>query len=284
MTLPNEPLNVPFIRLLDWCKDNRIRLCRFDGTSENDEITLENMARYFPLHYELSEYLPCPDEGYTKLQGLVETGSDFKRVFTLEFEKDEGWFFTQLDISTADLNYYVAVKGPQRPRRIDLNLSDEFLYSKDVDNVDDQYWVFNKMNIYKDDIGYFTAPAQLDDKDIGNISLLLGCYRHQLSPQEHVYHQFQTLINVLELTGFLYNENLFKHCRHLIENYVNTGFAKVFNISNLNTGADGKHSVHKYVQLPNFPDHIVRIGGEKEVLDIINVRYRNTYRLYFYDL
>lgn len=282
MHTPLIASNIPFIRILDWCKDNKIRLCRMDGVSENDEVTLGNFESHFHPLPDGPEFIVAPTAAFTKLQGLIPHGDQFQRVFTLEYIDNDGWYFKNPSISLSDLHYYTACKGPNRLKRIDLNLSEEFFYDSDVQNIDDQYWIFKNINIYKDELGYFTTAAQLDDKDLKDISLLLKCYRHQLHPNEQVSHFFEVLIDVLSLTGFLYDEKVYKLAHFHLQNYTGTGLAKIVNLSSLNKDQNNRHVVYQHTLLPPFPDYVFRIGTDTESIDIVNIKHRTTYRLFYY--
>ena len=282
MSLPMIPSNIPFIRILDWCKDNKIRLCRMDGVSENDEVTLGNFESHFHPLPDGPEFIVVPTAGFVRLQGLIPHGDQFQRVFTLEYIDNDGWYFKNPSINLSDLHYYTACKGPNRLKRIDLNLSEEFFYDGDVQNIDDQYWVFKNINIYKDELGYFTTAPQLDDKNLKDVSLLLKCYRHQLHPREHVSHFFEVLIDVLSLTGFLYNAEIFKQAHFHLQNFANTGLAKIVNLTSPEKDITGKRVTKQYVLLPLFPDYIFHLGADTESIDIVNIKHRTTYRLFYY--
>ena len=277
-------LTVPLNRFFDWCFDHNVLLASGHSPRVTNPLTLNELRTYFKFALDSADELWIPSENYTTIQGYLEKGNTHQHVITLEYSEDKGWVFSQCDIELTDIDFYTIWPFLTRPTRIALDLTEERLCDSAYVNVDDQYWTFDQINIYKDAEGFFTTTTQLDDKDIGSVSILLNCYHYPLLNIVPNHLQVARLLGVLSHTKFMYNQNEFNRTHALLKTYVDTGLAKMFNFSAHPALTNSKNISGKFTQLPNFPDYIFKVGTDKEAIDIINIKAQTFYRLYFYNL
>lgn len=281
---PGTFLNTPLNRFFDWCSDHNVILTSGPHPRVTNPITLSELRIYFKFALDSADALWIPSEHYKLIQGYLDLGNKQQQVITLEYIDGKGWLFSQCDIDLGDIEFYSIWPSVTRPTRIPLDLTEQRLLDSAYVNVDDQYWMFDQINIYKDGAGFFTTATQLDDKDIGSISILLDCYHYPLTHIAPNHTQLARLLGVLSHTKFMYNLNEFNLTHSLLKTYVETGLAKIFNFSENPALSNSKNISGKFTQLPNFPDYIFKVGTDKEAIDIINIKAQTFYRLYFYNL
>lgn len=283
MTAQRVALKLPFMRFMDWCNDNSILLYRKDGEGIAEPITEQIVRMNFKYSLDNPEAM-IPSESYKQIGGFVDRGIGLEHVIELSYVEEEGWLFTKCDVRLTDSEYYCFWGPTICPNRVPLTIDDNWLLDSSVEHVDQQYWVFEKINIYKDNHGYFTTTNQLNNKDIGAIRTLLRCRNHPLKETHRAHYIFRTLIDVLENVHILYSEELFRICREILNTFVATGMAKVFNLAPDITKPEDKYTGGKFVQLPNFPGYMCSLGGDNVPLDIINVETGARLRLFYFNL
>lgn len=218
--------------------------------------------------------LPVDIGNVDTINGFVFANRTKTPDIVIKFNED-GWYVTSCDLDDRGLEFFEPYSLTPRNTRIDLDMKDEFV-DEFCDNIDDQYYVYKDINIYKDDMGYFTTCHQIDTKDINVIAEFLGFSK----TDDSLIGVFNNIIRVLEFLGMTYNTKLVafisEHLTKLIQ-------SQLVNQVSLNYVADHRllgGAKLDFVQLPFNPDYIVSCPApDKTVIEFINIRTQYSCRV-----
>lgn len=264
---------IELIPFLSWCYNQDIYFA-----NDHSTLTLENLLNALCKRLGTttprtdSLVLPADVFNSTKFKGYHRDSESSDALITIEFI-DDVWMVTESNLPSQDYEFFQPYEVQERKKRIDLDLSEEFIYA--LDNIDDQYFMFKGVNIYKDETGYFTTCHQLDYEDLETITTLL-----KIPMGKTTIEIFNTIINVLRILGITYNDKLIEFVSKHINKLNDSELAKKVQLHYVsNYRFIGKAHVN-YTQLPFNLDYIVSTPMTSDSpIEFIDIKRNISYRI-----
>lgn len=264
---------IELIPFLSWCHNQDIYFANDHATLTLDNL-LNALCKRLGTTTPRTDSLVLPVDVFnsTKFKGYRRDCESNEVLITIEFI-DDVWMVTESNLPAHDYEFFQPYEVQERKKRIDLDLSEEFIYT--LVNIDDQYFMFKGVNIYKDETGYFTTCHQLDHKDLETVATLLN-----IPMGKTVIEIFNTIINVLCILGSTYNDKLIEFVSKHINKLNDSELAKKVQLHYVgNYRFIGKAHVN-YTQLPFNLDYIVSTPMTSDSpIEFIDIKRNISYRI-----
>lgn len=264
---------IELIPFLSWCHNQDIYFANDHATLTLDNL-LNALCKRLGTTTPRTDSLVLPIDVFnsTKFKGYHRDSESNDALITIEFI-DDAWMVTESNLPAQDYEFFQPYEVQERKKRIDLDLTEEFIYA--LDNIDDQYFMFKGVNIYKDETGYFTTCHQLDYEDLETITTLL-----KIPMGKTTIEIFNTIINVLCILGITYNDKLIEFVSKHINKLNDSELAKKVQLHYVsNYRFIGKAHVN-YTQLPFNLDYIVSTPMTSDSpIEFIDIKRNISYRI-----
>lgn len=269
--------SLPIINLLSWAKhldlnfnsDLNGKMYRpdnlFHQIVDNLEKRLNTGYQYIDPNIDV---LPEDMDGITSFS----LEKDGVKYVNYKFSEESGYWCCKDEFNLTDIEFFLPYSYVERPSKI--KISEEII--KESENIDDQFYRYKGINIYKDDESYFTTPNQLDNQTAESILSLFGIKdaetRFSIKDIKNYdfKYVFTEIVNVLFTIGFIKSNEFFD----LLEEKI-TGLNKL-NITKdiyLDYVADKKilyRESAKFLQLPFNPRYLLSTSNDSNVIKIID--------------
>ncbi len=192
--------------------------------------------------------------------------AEAKPIIELEFNSNsQQWTIKKYSLNIfKDIEFFNPYETSIREKIKRITLTEELI--EKCENIDDQYWIFEGINIYKDDRGYFTTCFQLDGKQTDSIATLLGLEIESniLSIREDVKDEFNLIINLGHDLGATYNDVLYKFINENITKLNDTNMVKKVRHNFISDYQFLGDDYIDFVQLPFNLNYIVSMPSDED--------------------
>lgn len=128
--------------------------------------------------------------------------------------------------------FYTAMKLKGMPEKIRLDISDDKTH--ELFDVDGIYYIYAGINVYKDDIGFYTTSSQLQNKPLESIYKffkLTKLVERDLADMGKNGKFVEMAKLILNVVGIFYNKELFKYVFDNMTSFNETGLSVSYKTS-----------------------------------------------------
>ena len=227
-------------RALNQGNHNRVYACH--QSLDKDNNMLDNVLHKIATKLNTKRPIPELVSGYVYIMNCSEPPSLGEDVTTLTFfdlgvvvelNEEGSWIIIDCrDDFEINREYYAPMSLKGAPEKIRLNIPEEKTY--ELFDVDGVYHTYAGINVYEDDVGFYTTSSQLQDKPLESIYIffhftkLVNTRLDNMGKNGKFVEMAKLILNVV---GVFYNKELFAHVLNSMVSFNGTGLSVSYETS-----------------------------------------------------